>query len=104
MEKTISSILYPIYKFNTLAKIWEELQMKEIPTIFYPKPTIKFITYNVWFEEYDFVERAEELAKILEKSSPDYICLHEVTSNFIKVLTSKSFVMKDYYVSLVKFL
>jgi len=102
MEKTIHSLLYPIYRFNSLAKVWEELKFKEIPTILYPKPTLKFITYNVWFEEYDFVERADELSKILEKSSPDYICLQEVTSEFVKILTSKSFVMNDYYVSLVK--
>lgn len=76
--------------------------MKDIPSVIFPKPKIKFITYNVWFEDYDFEERADELSKILESSSPDYICLQEVTKRFVEIVTAKSFVMKDYYVSLVK--
>ena len=96
-----SLTLYPIYRFNSQASTWEEFQMKDIPSVLFPKPNLKFITYNVWFEDFDLEERADELSKILENSSPDYICLQEVTKRFVEILTAKQFVMKDYYVSLV---
>ena len=98
MEK----VFCPIYRFNSLVNVWEDLQIREIPSILYPKPNLKFITYNVWFEDYDFEERADELSKILENSCPDYICLQEVTYKFVKIITAKPFVMKEYYVTLVK--
>jgi len=43
-----------------------------------PKSDLKFITYNIWFEDVNFAERTEELCNIMQKSSPDYICLQVI--------------------------
>ena len=46
-----------------------------IPEIVFPKKSLKFITYNIWFEDFNFDNRAEELCNIMQKSNADYICL-----------------------------
>lgn len=101
MEKKWLPAFLPIYRFSLLAKVWEELRFTEIPSVLFPSPTLRFITYNVWFEDFDLEDRAHELCKILQNSVPDFVCLQEVTPRFVEILTKKEFVMADYYLTLV---
>ncbi len=66
------------------------------------KKTLKFISYNVWFEDHNFFERAETLNEIFEKSDADFICLQEVTAKFFEILLKKQYIKENYYVSQVK--
>ena len=36
---------------------------------------MKVLTYNVWFEDFDFDDRVEEILTILSSSKADFICL-----------------------------
>lgn len=72
------SILLPSWKYNFVHKTWVNFVPELIPIILFPANTIKFITYNVWFEQFNFKERMEELNEIFEKSDADFICLQVI--------------------------
>jgi len=61
--------------------------------------TLSFVTFNVWFSELYWKERAEALVSILEDKNPDYICLQEVTQPFLDVLKDNKFIQRSYYLS-----
>ncbi|KRX06348.1 Endonuclease/exonuclease/phosphatase [Pseudocohnilembus persalinus] len=60
---------------------------------------IKCITYNVWFEPHKFEERNKELCNIFLKYSPDFICLQEVTNQFMALLRQNEKIMNKYYIT-----
>ncbi|EAR93581.1 endonuclease/exonuclease/phosphatase family protein (macronuclear) [Tetrahymena thermophila SB210] len=60
---------------------------------------LKFISYNVWFDQFNFVERNQELRKLFLKHDPDFICLQEVTQYFIQLLSSDKELCSKYYFS-----
>ena len=41
------------------------------------------MTYNVWFDQYNWENRLKAVAKIIEDKDSDIICLQEVTDSFI---------------------
>lgn len=47
---------------------------------------LRLATYNVWFGEWGFVERARALLKLLEDENADVIALQEVTPEFLEIL------------------
>eukprot|EP01016_Furgasonia_blochmanni_P050698 TRINITY_DN7873_c0_g1_i6.p1 TRINITY_DN7873_c0_g1~~TRINITY_DN7873_c0_g1_i6.p1 ORF type:complete len:306 (-),score=52.95 TRINITY_DN7873_c0_g1_i6:93-938(-) len=62
------------------------------------KEKISFLTYNVWFEDFEFEERGQALRKILDNKQADFVCLQEVTTPFYKALMEETWVQK-YHVS-----
>lgn len=68
-------------------------------TTIHPVGQLKVVTYNVWFAEQQKCARARALCGIVEKENADVICLQEVTSTFIEVLSSLSWVRKSYICS-----
>ncbi|KAL4506002.1 hypothetical protein ABPG72_013763 [Tetrahymena utriculariae] len=60
---------------------------------------LKFISYNVWFEKHNFKERNLELRKIFLKFDPDFICLQEVTQDFLQHIFSDEQICEKYYFS-----
>ncbi|KAL4506004.1 hypothetical protein ABPG72_013765 [Tetrahymena utriculariae] len=60
---------------------------------------LKFISYNVWFDQFNFVERNQELRKLFLKYDPDFICLQEVTQYFIQLLSQDKELCSKYYFS-----
>ena len=44
---------------------------------------MKFMTYNVWFDDFKRDERFAVLMQMIEDSDADFICLQEVTHNFM---------------------
>lgn len=63
---------------------------------------LKFLSYNVWFEQHNFYERAEALNKIFEESNADFICLQEVINDFYNELIKKEYVKRNYFISQVR--
>lgn len=69
------------------------------PKLLNKKKNIKFLTYNVWFSQYNFKQRSEEIIKILQSKDPDFICLQEVTESFMLKLLNSSFIKLNFYIS-----
>jgi tyrosyl-DNA phosphodiesterase 2 len=67
------------------------------------KKNIKFITYNIWFNEFNFKARTEEILKMCESKDPDFICLQEVTENFMSKLLGSRFIQSNFYIANVPF-
>lgn len=63
------------------------------------KSELSFITYNVWFESHNFKNRINALFLIFEKYQPDFICLQEVTQEFINGLIVQNFIKENYFIS-----
>jgi tyrosyl-DNA phosphodiesterase 2 len=61
--------------------------------------TLSFISYNVWFGEYYFAERAQAIFDILQNLEADFLALQEVTPPFLKMLLEQEWVRKDYLLS-----
>jgi endonuclease/exonuclease/phosphatase family metal-dependent hydrolase len=57
------------------------------------------ITWNIWFDSFNFNLRVKEILKILEYYHPDIICLQEVTILFKNFLYLNSFIKMNYYIS-----
>jgi endonuclease/exonuclease/phosphatase family metal-dependent hydrolase len=60
---------------------------------------LRFLTYNVWFEPHNFALRTVELLKIIQEQNADFVCLQEVTGNFLASLLTDPFIRSTYYVS-----
>jgi endonuclease/exonuclease/phosphatase family metal-dependent hydrolase len=60
--------------------------------------TLKVVTYNVWFDNFNAKFRWQGLADIVHAQDPDIICFQEVTRAFLEVLVAQSWV-RDKYVS-----
>ncbi|KAF2078384.1 hypothetical protein CYY_000367 [Polysphondylium violaceum] len=60
---------------------------------------LTFITFNVWFDQYFWKERANHLFKIIKEKTPDIVCLQEVTPVFLDYLTSQLWVKDNYCLS-----
>lgn len=50
---------------------------------------ITVLTYNIWFGENNKTNRFDCILQMLKKSGSDFICLQEVTNDFINLLHSK---------------
>lgn len=75
----------------------------EKKNILFDKKSLKFITYNIWFNEYNFEARTKEILKLCEKKDPDVICLQEVTGSFMNLLMNTGFIQNNFYISNVPF-
>ena len=47
---------------------------------------LKVLTYNIWFDPIDRIERTKALIATIIKQDPDIICLQEVTSNVYDII------------------
>eukprot|EP01121_Diplochlamys_sp_Union-15-3_P006997 TRINITY_DN1758_c0_g1_i4.p1 TRINITY_DN1758_c0_g1~~TRINITY_DN1758_c0_g1_i4.p1 ORF type:complete len:299 (-),score=35.49 TRINITY_DN1758_c0_g1_i4:32-823(-) len=59
---------------------------------------LRFVTWNVWFANYQYTSRSEQICKILQETNADVICLQEVLADFINILKRQEWV-KQYYLS-----
>ena len=73
---------------------WQEIKITNIPIL--KEDEICFLTYNIWFGKHNFQNRIKEISNILEKYSPDFICLQEVTQTFLDYIKDKKFIQDNY--------
>lgn len=57
------------------------------------------LTWNVWFGDYAFDERAEGLLQELEERKADLVALQEVTAPLLRRLASAPWIRRDYVLS-----
>jgi len=62
-------------------------------------PELSFVTQNVWFSEYHQKKRAKALRNLLKQLKPDFICLQEVTVQFLHWLKKDSWFPSRYLFS-----
>lgn len=62
---------------------------------------LKIITYNIWFDKYNWENRLINIAKICETKNPDIICFQEVTDDFINFIFSLKFIQERYYITYI---
>jgi tyrosyl-DNA phosphodiesterase 2 len=60
---------------------------------------LSFITYNIWFDPHNWDNRVREILKILQKYSPSFICLQEVTNKFLNNLLQDENIKNNYIIS-----
>ena len=60
---------------------------------------LKILTYNVWFDSYNWDNRCKAIFEICEEKSPDVICFQEVTNDFLNLLLSLKFIKDNYYIT-----
>ncbi|KAL6058951.1 DUF504 domain-containing protein [Balamuthia mandrillaris] len=61
--------------------------------------TLRFVTYNVWFAEQAWQERALALFREVQSRDPHVVCLQEVTPRFLELLLKQTWVREHYFVS-----
>eukprot|EP00698_Gefionella_okellyi_P019124 TRINITY_DN5822_c0_g1_i1.p1 TRINITY_DN5822_c0_g1~~TRINITY_DN5822_c0_g1_i1.p1 ORF type:complete len:295 (-),score=28.95 TRINITY_DN5822_c0_g1_i1:147-1031(-) len=61
--------------------------------------SLRFLTYNIWFEDHFFDERMAALCKEVETSNADVICLQEVTDKSLARLLGHPFIQQNYITS-----
>jgi tyrosyl-DNA phosphodiesterase 2 len=86
-------------KFNKTILKWESFNHDQIKVDSLNKNQISFITYNVWFETHNWTNRLKELSKIFSTYSPDFLCLQEVTQDFMMILLNNDFIKDNYFIS-----
>ena len=47
------------------------------------QPRLTVLTYNVWFDNFEFDRRVAEILRLVEASRPDVVLLQEVLPEFV---------------------
>jgi tyrosyl-DNA phosphodiesterase 2 len=63
------------------------------------RKTLKFLSFNVWFNEYNWDIRIKEILKIVEAKNPDVICFQEITKDFFKMILNTDNIKEKYYIT-----
>lgn len=83
------------YTFNASLQEWEPSSA----CVGVGAARLTCLTWNVWFGDYGFAERAQGLLQELEERKADLIALQEVTAPLLRLLTSAPWVQRDYVLS-----
>lgn len=70
-------------------------------TDYYNIKSLKLLTYNIWFDEYNYENRWKNILSICEAKNPDIICLQEVTDNFYEYLLKTEYVKDNFYLTMI---
>ncbi len=98
LRKIVNTGLVEVPTIKWFNSSWGNVSLSEVDTPITQKE-LSFITYNVWFEPHNFKNRINSLFMIFEKYSPDFICLQEVTQEFINGIIAQNFIRENYYIS-----
>ena len=60
---------------------------------------ISLFTYNVWFEDFEFDERSTYIINMITTYLPTFLCLQEVTFNFLQKILKNTIFREKYYIS-----
>lgn len=59
------------------------------------------MTYNVWFDKYNWDNRLKGILSIIENKNADVVCLQEVTDKFFRFITDQEFIKKTYKITII---
>jgi len=60
---------------------------------------LRFVTFNVWFDDYYKEERAQGLLDLIHKLEPHFVCFQECTRAFLEIVKKQSWVCDHYALS-----
>jgi tyrosyl-DNA phosphodiesterase 2 len=83
-------------RFNPNTGTWEP-HSEEGGNI--PISSLTLVTYNVWFGQDYFYQRAEALFQIVKGCEAEIICLQEVTPIYLELILNQPWVQANYYIS-----
>lgn len=97
----------PVMRFNVEREQWELLGSEAVPLAAAEEredfgqtlDQISFVTFNVWFSNAFFEQRAAALFRIIDSLHPHFVCLQEVTPRFVALLREQGWVQRDYLCS-----
>jgi tyrosyl-DNA phosphodiesterase 2 len=84
------------YSYSGALQEWQPAQASLASA---PISKLSCLTWNVWFGDYAFAERANGLLAELGRRPADIIALQEVTPPLLRLLTERSWVRRDYTLS-----
>jgi len=95
------SLIAPIksIKFDKERNLWEKYENKYIDNNINSLNNFTLLTYNVWFDRHNYINRRSALLEILKKKSASVICLQEVIQPFMDFLQEDEFIKENYYIS-----
>lgn len=67
------------------------------------KKSLSFLSYNIWFNDYNWLMRTKEILNICEQKNPDFICFQEVTQPFMNQLMECPFIKSNFYITNIPF-
>jgi endonuclease/exonuclease/phosphatase family metal-dependent hydrolase len=53
--------------------------------------SISVMTWNIWFDSFEYIKRMESIISIILSNQPDIVCLQEVVPDFDYILNSSSY-------------
>jgi tyrosyl-DNA phosphodiesterase 2 len=95
------SLIAPIksIKFDKERNLWEKYENKYINNYINKLNNFTLLTYNVWFDNHNYLNRRNSLVEILKKKSASIICLQEVIQPFLDYIKEDNFFKENYYIS-----
>lgn len=72
-------VLYRVPSYMYHKRKWVKMVDVEKVNISEVAENLKFMTYNVWFEDHFVEQRYSVIMKMIKDSDADFICLQEVT-------------------------
>lgn len=91
-----SPLIIPAFKF--CERQWRKVTERDLgATMSSNLDLLKIITWNVWFDKFQFNRRFEEISRILKDLSADVICIQEATPAFVKLLIQEPWIRRDGY-------
>eukprot|EP01102_Stenamoeba_stenopodia_P009070 TRINITY_DN2658_c2_g1_i1.p1 TRINITY_DN2658_c2_g1~~TRINITY_DN2658_c2_g1_i1.p1 ORF type:complete len:418 (+),score=128.59 TRINITY_DN2658_c2_g1_i1:116-1369(+) len=64
-----------------------------------PQTRLRFVTFNVWFDDYFKEERALGLLDMIQKLDPHFICFQECTQTFLEIVKNQPWIYNHYALS-----
>jgi len=86
-------------KYDLNSKTWKKVEFIKESEGIYKGQQLKIITYNVWFAEQDFDERAAGLLEIISNEQPHIIALQEVTPRLVNIIIANKWVQDNCFIS-----
>jgi len=89
-------------KESRMPYVFDRDQNKWIPSSWRetaPVNKLKFLTWNVWFDESQYDERVKHQFQIIKQTDPDVISLQEVLPLYLQKLANEDWVKQNYYIS-----
>lgn len=95
------SLIAPIksIKFDKYRQIWDKYENKYIDNNIIELDNFSILTYNVWFDKHNYLNRREALLNIFKEKDASVICLQEVIMPFIEYLKEDKYIKKNYHIS-----
>jgi endonuclease/exonuclease/phosphatase family metal-dependent hydrolase len=95
------SLIAPIksIKFDKERNLFDKFENKYIDNNINDIKNFSILTYNVWFDRFNYKNRRDAILEILKQKDASVICLQEVIQPFLEFIKEDDFIKNNYYIS-----